>query len=138
MTLASAQSLLCPSPPLPKRSCLLVAKPKGQKPRKKHGRACLDSAPAGHSSKAAERWGAHQRTPLKRPLGLPGTLWLGNAAYLYLSVSFIQMLKALMPVAVFCSGCAFGIETFTLGTLANMVRAAVSSLTAYFGTCCAL
>lgn len=56
-----------------------------------------------------------------QPPCLSGTLWLGNAAYLYLSVSFIQMLKALMPVAVFCSGCAFGIETFSLGTLANMV-----------------
>lgn len=30
------------------------------------------------------------------PIGFlySGTLWLGNAAYLYLSVSFIQMLKA--------------------------------------------
>lgn len=27
-------------------------------------------------------------------------LWLGNAAYLYLSVSFIQMVKALMPMSV--------------------------------------
>ncbi len=51
-----------------------------------------------------------------------GTLWLGNAAYLYLSVSFIQMLKALMPVAVFCTGCTFGIESFSVGALANMVR----------------
>jgi len=32
------------------------------------------------------------------------TLWFGNAAYTYLSVSFIQMLKALMPAAVYtCS-----------------------------------
>lgn len=53
-----------------------------------------------------------------------GTLWLGNAAYMYLSVSFIQMLKALMPVAVFTTGCVFGIETFSAGTLFNMVRAA--------------
>ena len=29
-------------------------------------------------------------------------LWLGNAAYLYLSVSFIQMIKALMPLSVRC------------------------------------
>jgi hypothetical protein len=50
-----------------------------------------------------------------------GTLWLGNAAYLYLSVSFIQMLKALMPVAVFCSACLFSIETFNTSTLINMV-----------------
>ena len=33
-----------------------------------------------------------------------GTLWFGNASYTYLSVSFVQMLKALMPAAVyFCS-----------------------------------
>ena len=40
------------------------------------------------------------------PIGLlfSGTLWFGNASYTYLSVSFIQMLKALMPAAVyFCS-----------------------------------
>ena len=41
---------------------------------------------------------------------------------MYLSVSFIQMLKALMPVAVFSTGCVFGIETFSAGTLFNMVR----------------
>ena len=29
---------------------------------------------------------------------------MGNAAYLYLSVAFIQMLKALSPVAVFLVG----------------------------------
>ena len=37
-----------------------------------------------------------------------GTLWVGNAAYLYLSVSFIQMLKALSPVAVFSVGGQMG------------------------------
>ena len=26
-----------------------------------------------------------------------------------------------MPVAVFCTGCTFGIESFSIGTLANMV-----------------
>lgn len=57
-----------------------------------------------------------------------GTLWLGNAAYLYLSVSFIQMLKALMPVAVFATGCAFGIESFSTSTLANMVRPRASAV----------
>lgn len=48
------------------------------------------------------------------------TLWVGNAAYLYLSVSFIQMLKALMPVAVFTVGCLMGTETFKVNTLSNM------------------
>ena len=42
---------------------------------------------------------------------------------MYLSVSFIQMLKALMPVAVFTTGCVFGIESFSAATLFNMVRA---------------
>ena len=34
------------------------------------------------------------------PIGacFAGTLWLGNAAYLYLSVSFIQMLKVRLPL----------------------------------------
>ena len=49
------------------------------------------------------------------PIGalFAGTLWLGNAAYLYLSVSFIQMLKALMPVAVFIVGCGFKTESYS-------------------------
>ncbi|KAH9779687.1 putative sugar phosphate/phosphate translocator [Citrus sinensis] len=38
------------------------------------------------------------------------TLWLGNTAYLYISVAFAQMLKAIMPVAVFILGVAAGLE----------------------------
>ncbi|XP_072966675.1 probable sugar phosphate/phosphate translocator At3g14410 [Typha angustifolia] len=38
------------------------------------------------------------------------TLWLGNSAYLYISVAFAQMLKAVMPVAVFLLGAAAGLE----------------------------
>lgn len=43
------------------------------------------------------------------PIGalFSGTLWFGNAAYAYLSVSFIQMLKALMPAAVYTAGLAW-------------------------------
>ena len=40
---------------------------------------------------------------------------------MYLSVAFIQMLKALMPVAVFGTGCMFGVETFDTSTFVNMV-----------------
>ncbi|KAE8688120.1 putative sugar phosphate/phosphate translocator [Hibiscus syriacus] len=40
------------------------------------------------------------------------SLWLSNSAYIYLSVSFIQMLKALMPVAVYSIGVLFKKETF--------------------------
>ena len=49
------------------------------------------------------------------------TLWVGNAAYMYLSVSFIQMLKALMPVAVFAVGCSFGTDRFDWATMANLL-----------------
>lgn len=38
------------------------------------------------------------------------TLALGNAAYLYLTVSFIQMLKAFTPVVVLAIGIIFKIE----------------------------
>lgn len=38
------------------------------------------------------------------------TLALGNAAYLYLTVSFIQMLKAFTPVVVLAIGILFKIE----------------------------
>ena len=62
-----------------------------------------------------------------------GTLWVGNAAYLYLSVSFIQMLKALMPVAVFSVGCMFGTERFNWPTLLNMIMVTVGVAIASFG-----
>ena len=51
-----------------------------------------------------------------------GTLFLGNSVYMYLSVAFIQMLKSLGTVAVFSTGCIFGVEQFSLSALANMVR----------------
>ena len=62
-----------------------------------------------------------------------GTLWLGNAAYLYLSVSFIQMLKALMPVAVFGVGCGMGTETYSLNTLLNMIVVTIGVAIASYG-----
>ena len=46
------------------------------------------------------------------------SLALGNQAYLYLSVSFIQMLKAFTPVAVLIAGIAIGIEKPTVVQLA--------------------
>jgi hypothetical protein len=57
------------------------------------------------------------------PIGalFAGTLWLGNAAYLHLSVSFIQMLKALMPAAVYGVGCLFSTETFAWKCVLNML-----------------
>lgn len=51
-----------------------------------------------------------------------GTLFLGNSVYMYLSIAFIQMLKSLGTVGIFCIGCMFGMEKFSLSMLANMVR----------------
>ncbi len=50
-----------------------------------------------------------------------GSLWLSNSAYLYLSVSFIQMTKSLMPGLVYASGCFLGTEKFSRGVTLNML-----------------
>ncbi|VAH08723.1 unnamed protein product [Triticum turgidum subsp. durum] len=49
------------------------------------------------------------------------SLWFSNSAYIYLSVSFIQMLKALMPVAVYSIGVLFKKETFRSSSMLNML-----------------
>lgn len=61
------------------------------------------------------------------------TLWIGNAAYLYLSVSFIQMLKALMPVSVFTVGCLMGTEKFVCSSFLNMCLIALGVAIASYG-----
>merc|ERR1719487_1861316 len=42
------------------------------------------------------------------------TFVLGNTAYLYLSVSYIQMIKAAMPAMVFVISCFLKIESFSV------------------------
>lgn len=41
------------------------------------------------------------------------SLWLSNSAYLHLSVSFIQMTKALMPGLVYMIGCFMHTEPYS-------------------------
>ena len=48
------------------------------------------------------------------------SLWFSNSAYVFLSVSFIQMLKALMPVAVYSIGVSLKKETYKGETMGNM------------------
>ena len=57
------------------------------------------------------------------PIGIlyAASLWLSNSSYLYLSVSFIQMTKSLMPGLVYATGVALGTETFSATSAANMV-----------------
>ncbi|KAL3682607.1 hypothetical protein R1sor_000629 [Riccia sorocarpa] len=61
------------------------------------------------------------------------SLWLSNSAYIYLSVSFIQMLKALMPVAVYSIGVMLKREAFKSQTMANMVAISVGVAIAAYG-----
>lgn len=61
------------------------------------------------------------------------SLWLSNSAYIYLSVSFIQMLKALMPVAVYTTGVLFKKDMFKSQTMANMICISVGVGIAAYG-----
>uniref|UniRef100_A0A5B6ZSZ8 Putative Nucleotide-sugar transporter family protein n=1 Tax=Davidia involucrata TaxID=16924 RepID=A0A5B6ZSZ8_DAVIN len=61
------------------------------------------------------------------------SLWLSNSAYIYLSVSFIQMLKALMPVAVYTIGILFKKESFKSDTMANMLSISFGVAIAAYG-----
>ncbi|KMT02882.1 hypothetical protein BVRB_8g194590 [Beta vulgaris subsp. vulgaris] len=61
------------------------------------------------------------------------SLWLSNSAYIYLSVSFIQMLKALMPVAVYSIGVMFKKENFKGETMANMLSISFGVAVAAYG-----
>ena len=60
-------------------------------------------------------------------------LWLGNTCYLYLAVSFIQMLKAMMPVAVFLVGVMVGTEKYSHRAALNMVVVAAGVALATYG-----
>uniref|UniRef100_A0A6N2NCR2 Sugar phosphate transporter domain-containing protein n=1 Tax=Salix viminalis TaxID=40686 RepID=A0A6N2NCR2_SALVM len=61
------------------------------------------------------------------------TLWLGNTAYLYISVAFAQMLKAIMPVAVFVLGVAAGLEMMNCRMLFIMSVISFGVLVASYG-----
>ncbi|KVI01289.1 probable sugar phosphate/phosphate translocator At5g25400 [Cynara cardunculus var. scolymus] len=69
------------------------------------------------------------------PIGLlySLSLWLSNSAYIYLSVSFIQMLKALMPVAVYSIGVLFKKEGFKSQTMTNMLSISFGVAIAAYG-----
>lgn len=61
------------------------------------------------------------------------TLWLGNSAYLYISVAFAQMLKAIMPVAVFILGAAAGLEVMNCRMLVIMSVISLGVIVASYG-----
>ncbi|KAG5555398.1 hypothetical protein RHGRI_012815 [Rhododendron griersonianum] len=49
------------------------------------------------------------------------SLWFGNTAYLHISVAFIQMLKALMPVATFLMAVLCGTDKLRWDVFSNML-----------------
>ena len=69
------------------------------------------------------------------PIGFfyAASLWLSNSAYLHLSVSFIQMTKALMPGLVYIVGVFFRMEKLTARTSLNMVVIAIGVAIAAYG-----
>ncbi|KAI3327659.1 triose-phosphate transporter [Xylariaceae sp. AK1471] len=69
------------------------------------------------------------------PIGIFFSLSLicGNLTYLYLSVAFIQMIKATTPVAVLLSSWAMGIAPVNLRQLANVSAIVVGVVIASFG-----
>ncbi|CAN8103703.1 unnamed protein product [Discula destructiva] len=69
------------------------------------------------------------------PIGLFFSLSLicSNLTYLYLSVAFIQMLKATTPVAVLLAGWALGVSTPSLKTFLNVSAIVVGVIIASIG-----
>ncbi|XP_022867843.1 probable sugar phosphate/phosphate translocator At2g25520 [Olea europaea var. sylvestris] len=61
------------------------------------------------------------------------SLWFSNSAYIYLSVSFIQMLKALMPVAVYTIGILFKKDALKSNTMGNMLAISLGVAVAAYG-----
>ncbi|KMT19292.1 hypothetical protein BVRB_1g012980 [Beta vulgaris subsp. vulgaris] len=61
------------------------------------------------------------------------SLWFGNTAYLHISVAFIQMLKALMPVATFVMAVVCGTDKLRFDVLLNMVLVSVGVVVSSYG-----
>lgn len=61
------------------------------------------------------------------------SLWFGNTAYLHISVAFIQMLKALMPVATFVMAVICGTDKLRCDVFLNMLLVSVGVVISSYG-----
>ncbi|KAL4560087.1 hypothetical protein LXL04_032235 [Taraxacum kok-saghyz] len=61
------------------------------------------------------------------------SLWFGNTAYLHISVAFIQMLKALMPVATLIMAVLCGTDKLRWDVLLNMLLVSVGVVISSYG-----
>jgi hypothetical protein len=74
-------------------------------------------------------------TPPSRPVAVlfAASLGLGNAAYLHITVAFVQMLKALTPVAVLLCSFALGLEQASFRLCIYICLIAIGVATACYG-----
>ena len=61
------------------------------------------------------------------------SLFFGNMSFMYLTVAFMQMLKANMPVIMFVVGCLLATEVYTLASLGFMLVIAAGVALASYG-----
>ncbi|KAL6526454.1 hypothetical protein OROGR_015544 [Orobanche gracilis] len=61
------------------------------------------------------------------------SLWFGNTAYLHISVAFIQMLKALMPVATFVVAVLCGTDKLRWNVFLNTVLVSIGVVVSSYG-----
>ncbi|KAF3614242.1 putative sugar phosphate/phosphate translocator [Capsicum annuum] len=61
------------------------------------------------------------------------SLWFGNTAYLFISVAFIQMLKALMPVATFVMAVICGTDKLRCDVFLNMFLVSIGVVISSYG-----
>ncbi|XP_068326123.1 probable sugar phosphate/phosphate translocator At3g17430 [Pyrus communis] len=61
------------------------------------------------------------------------SLWFGNTAYLHISVAFIQMLKALMPVATFIMAVLCGTDKARCDVFTNVLLVSVGVVISSYG-----
>ncbi|CAF2100879.1 unnamed protein product [Brassica napus] len=61
------------------------------------------------------------------------SLWFGNTAYLHISFAFIQMLKALMPVATFIMAVICGTDKPRCDVFSNMLLVSVGVVISSYG-----
>ncbi len=61
------------------------------------------------------------------------TLWAGNLVYMYLSISFIQMLKAFTPVITLACGVVAGLEHFNRHKAASVALITLGTAVAAYG-----
>nr|ADN34035.1 phosphate translocator-like protein [Cucumis melo subsp. melo] len=88
-----------------------------------------------HSTEMVVKWGVsncHSSLEVVSPVKMTFEMF-GNTAYLHISVAFIQMLKALMPVATFLMAVVCGTDKLRCDVFFNMVLVSVGVVVSSYG-----